>query len=112
MSVLDKKMYCYFLIWGVGMSIKKKLFEEIYNDSDFDILTVLEHKPKKLKILSKEFIHMSIYPLVIMKLNLITLMILLLRLLSFLQLTKILKPSIGMIQLKNLYIAKKLRILK
>ena len=49
MSVLDKKMYCYFLIWGVGMSIKKKLFEEIYNDSDFDILTVLEHKPKKIK---------------------------------------------------------------
>jgi hypothetical protein len=49
MSVLSKKMYCYFIIWGAGMSKKNELFTEIYDDPDFNILTVLEHKPKSIK---------------------------------------------------------------
>ena len=49
MNILSEKMYCYFIIWGAGMSKKEELFTEIYNDSDFDILTVLEHKPKNIK---------------------------------------------------------------
>ena len=37
MSVLSKKMYCYFIIWGAGMSKKNELFTEIYDDPDFNI---------------------------------------------------------------------------
>lgn len=42
-------MYCYFIIWGVGIEVKNELFEEINSASNFEILTILEHKPKNVK---------------------------------------------------------------
>lgn len=46
--------YDYFLIWGNGLSYKSEILREIDSHGDFQIVKILEHRPRSIKKLVKE----------------------------------------------------------
>jgi hypothetical protein len=55
---MRKKMlqirYDYFLIWGNGLAYKMEILNEIASNGDFEIVKILQHRPKSIKKLVKE----------------------------------------------------------